>query len=230
MNQHPVPQNVSSYQFRLVGDMTLKQFGLLASGAVAGFIIYQLPILPLLKWPFIFISAFGGFALAFLPIEDRPLDRWLFAFLKSAYSHTQFFWHKSPVLPDYLKPTPPHPPAPADTEPQKDTAQLQTYLQTLAPQEAPTDLDRQELSLLEKIHQLFQTINPVSVSSHLLLEPDVTPKLPPIRVRKLTGLNPPLHGEIRVTSTPPQPRPKADQPLAETELTVLESILANIDR
>ena len=91
MNQHPVPQNVSSYQFRLVGDMTLKQFGLLAGGVVAGFIIYQLPIHGLIKWPFIFISVLFGFALAFIPIEDRPLDRWLAAFLTSIYSPTWFF-------------------------------------------------------------------------------------------------------------------------------------------
>src|SRR3989344_1791622 len=105
MQQHPVPQNVTSYQFRLVGDMTLKQFGLLASGVVVGFIIYQLPVHPLLKWPFILVSAFSGFALAFLPIEDRPLERWLAAFLKSAYSPTKFYWAKTPQLPEYLQPT-----------------------------------------------------------------------------------------------------------------------------
>ncbi|KKR52786.1 MAG: hypothetical protein UT88_C0021G0001, partial [Candidatus Woesebacteria bacterium GW2011_GWD2_40_19] len=38
MEQHPIPQNISSYQFRLVGDMTLKQFFQLAGGFLVGLI------------------------------------------------------------------------------------------------------------------------------------------------------------------------------------------------
>ncbi|TSC84204.1 MAG: Uncharacterized protein G01um101416_1120 [Microgenomates group bacterium Gr01-1014_16] len=44
MDQHPVPQNISSYEFRLVGDMTLKQFLQLAGGAGAGLLIFRLPL------------------------------------------------------------------------------------------------------------------------------------------------------------------------------------------
>ena len=36
METHPVPQNISSYEFRLVGDMTLKQFLYLAGGILLG--------------------------------------------------------------------------------------------------------------------------------------------------------------------------------------------------
>jgi len=34
MEQHPIPQQISSYQFKLVGDMTLAQFGKAAGGIV----------------------------------------------------------------------------------------------------------------------------------------------------------------------------------------------------
>ena len=39
---HPIPQQISSYQFRLVGDMTLKQFFQLARGGldVASFLFH----------------------------------------------------------------------------------------------------------------------------------------------------------------------------------------------
>ena len=38
MEQHPIPQQISSYQFKLVGDMALAQFGKTAGG-VAGLLI-----------------------------------------------------------------------------------------------------------------------------------------------------------------------------------------------
>lgn len=202
MNQHPVPQNVSSYQFRLVGDMTLKQFGLLASGAIVGFIIYQLPIHPLLRWPLIFISAFSGFALAFIPIEDRPLDRWLAAFLHGIYSPTWYFWKKNPLIPAYFLFRPaPLPPSPPETI--KDLAQLQSFLTTL-PNSAPiAAIDTHESTFLDKISQLFSTIHPPSLSitplTDILPPP---PKLPPVRVREL-GLRQPARGEIRIVNSSP---------------------------
>src|SRR4030042_1225030 len=73
MEQHPIPQNISSYQFRLVGDMTLKQFFQLAGGIVVGLIFYSSPLLPIIKWPFTIGSALLGVLLAFVPLEERPL-------------------------------------------------------------------------------------------------------------------------------------------------------------
>ena len=80
MEQHPIPQQISSYQFRLVGDMTLKQFFQLAGGFLVALIFYSIPLIGIVKWPFVIISALLGAALAFLPLEERPLERWIFAF------------------------------------------------------------------------------------------------------------------------------------------------------
>ncbi len=92
MEQHPVPQNISSYQFHLVGDMTLKQFLELATGVVIGVIIYATSLPGLIKWPLILFSAASGAALAFVPFEERPLERWIIAFFRSVYSPTLFHW------------------------------------------------------------------------------------------------------------------------------------------
>ncbi len=92
--QHPVPQNISSYQFHLVGDMTLKQFLELAAGVVVGIIFYATGLPSLIKWPLIFLSAGFGAALAFIPFEERPLEQWIFAFFRSIYSPTLFHWEK----------------------------------------------------------------------------------------------------------------------------------------
>ncbi len=103
MEQHPIPQNISSYQFRLVGDMTLKQFFQLAGGLLIAFIFYSSPLLSIIKWPFAILSAVLGVALAFLPLEERPLERWIFAFFKAIYTPTMFFWQKGGALPKFFQ-------------------------------------------------------------------------------------------------------------------------------
>lgn len=100
--QHPVPQNISSYQFRLVGDMTLKQFLELAGGAVVSLLFYASPLPAILKWPAVVFSALLGAAMAFLPIQDRPLEQWLLAFIRAVYAPTQFKWEKRKTKPQFF--------------------------------------------------------------------------------------------------------------------------------
>ena len=96
MQPHPIPQNVTSFQFHLIGDMTLKQFVYLAIGSVIAYILFVFlsPIYPFVAWPLIVISSGFGFALAFLPINSRPLDSWIGAFFKAIYSPTKRVWRK----------------------------------------------------------------------------------------------------------------------------------------
>jgi hypothetical protein len=100
--QHPIPQQISAFQFRLVGDMTLKQFVQLAGGAIVALLFYASGLPPIVKWPLIFFSFGAGAALAFLPLEDRPLGKWVVSFFKSIYSPTVFKWQKAAVEPNYF--------------------------------------------------------------------------------------------------------------------------------
>lgn len=97
MEPHPIPQNVTTFQFHLIGDMTLKQFLYLAAGSVISYVllIFLAPHYPLAAWPLAIISALLGVAFAFLPISSRPLDSWLGAFLKAIYSPTKRVWKKN---------------------------------------------------------------------------------------------------------------------------------------
>lgn len=92
--EHPVPQNVTSFEFHLVGDMTIRQFLYLASGLGLAYLVFVilLPPVPLLALPLMGILALLGISLAFLPILDRPLDYWILAFFKAIYSPTQAYW------------------------------------------------------------------------------------------------------------------------------------------
>ncbi len=102
MKQHPVPQNIASYQFRLVGEMTLKQFLELAVGLIIAYFCFHLQIPYLIKWPIIVLAALAGFAFAFMPIQDRPLDQWITNFIKSIYAPTRYLWRKNNQPPAYL--------------------------------------------------------------------------------------------------------------------------------
>jgi len=89
--EHPVPQNVTSFQFHLVGDMTLKQFGYLASGLTLAYLafLFLFPVNYILTMVIIILTAGAGAAYAFIPILDRPLDHWTKAFFKAVYSPTR---------------------------------------------------------------------------------------------------------------------------------------------
>lgn len=88
---HPVPQNISSFEFHLVGDMTLKQFTYLAMGLAAAYLIFIFfnKSYPYVAWPLIVISALLGVSYAFLPVAERPLDHWTAAFFKAIFKPTQ---------------------------------------------------------------------------------------------------------------------------------------------
>ncbi len=92
MEQHPIPQNISSYEFRLVGDMTLKQFLQLAGGLFVGYVIYRLPLPTVIRYPLVFTAVVVGITLAFVPINGRPFARYIWAFLMAIYSPTEFIW------------------------------------------------------------------------------------------------------------------------------------------
>ncbi len=103
MKQHPVPQQISSYQFRLVGDMTLKQFFQLAGGFLVALAIYSTNIYGFIKWPLMFFVVLIGIAFAFLPFKERPLSAWIVSFFKAIYSPTEFAWKRYETLPQYFQ-------------------------------------------------------------------------------------------------------------------------------
>ncbi|KKU11849.1 MAG: hypothetical protein UX17_C0066G0004 [Parcubacteria group bacterium GW2011_GWC2_45_7] len=95
MIEHPIPQNVTSYQFHLIGDMTLKQFLELVAGVAAGWLIWSLNLPAILRWPLVIMAVILGFGLAFMPLEDRPLDQWFIAFFRAIYQPTILVWKKA---------------------------------------------------------------------------------------------------------------------------------------
>lgn len=155
MEQHPVPQHIASYEFRLVGDMTLKQFGMLAGCCFLALLFYASHLPAFFKWPLVLFFILLGIGMAFFPIGERPLNQWLVAFFKATYSPTLYIWKKQPpkleILTTQSKPITKINPA---STPPPDEKQLTEYLQSL-PEDKST-LDKNEELLLEKVDHLFQ--------------------------------------------------------------------------
>lgn len=183
MEPHPIPQNVTSFQFHLVGDMTLKQFIYLAVGSGIAYLLFVFlaPRYPLMAWPIIILSASLGVAFAFLPISSRPLDYWLGAFLKAIYSPTKRVWGKNgktfkedPLfnsrLVMYLSGLQPQQPQPPVSLHAPITAPVSTSISSPVPAEKlPTqeelaktvDLARQAQNLQLKIIQTERTLSQI---------------------------------------------------------------------
>ncbi len=94
MEQHPIPQDVTGFQFRLIGDMTIKQFAYVAAGVILAYLCFNLPLSPLIKIPLALLIGGFGAALAFVPIEGRPLDVMVTHFVKALFTPTQYTYQK----------------------------------------------------------------------------------------------------------------------------------------
>ncbi len=94
MDNHPIPQDVTGFQFKLIGNMTVKQFAYLATGITLAGITYKLPIYFLIRFPLCAIFALVGTGLAYFPISGRPMDVMIGNYIKALFRPTQFVYEK----------------------------------------------------------------------------------------------------------------------------------------
>lgn len=94
MENHPIPQDITGFQFKLIGNMTIKQFAYLASGVIVGWILASIPITPFIKVPIALLFVLFGASLAFIPMAGRPMDVMIINFGKSFFAPTQFIYIK----------------------------------------------------------------------------------------------------------------------------------------
>ncbi|MEK7551533.1 MAG: PrgI family protein [Patescibacteria group bacterium] len=94
MENHPIPQDITGFQFKLIGDMTVKQFAYIAVGVLIGWLFYITPLSDLIKIPLAVSFIAFGVALAFVPVQGRPLDTMIANFFKAVFSPTQYIYQK----------------------------------------------------------------------------------------------------------------------------------------
>lgn len=104
MQQHPVPQNITGFEFKLIGSLTLRQFGYVGGAGLLSFILYSAHL------PFLVVLLIAGpidllaLALAFFPYNDMPFERYVVAFIKTIYSPNVLVWHREAKTLGFLEP------------------------------------------------------------------------------------------------------------------------------
>ncbi len=98
MDNHPIPQDVTGFQFKLIGSMTIKQFAYVAAACILAVIAWYLPFkMPWLlfdRFGFVPIAIIGGVIVAFVPIDGRPIDVMFMNFVHAIFEPNQFVYHK----------------------------------------------------------------------------------------------------------------------------------------
>ncbi len=226
MEQHPIPQNISSYEFRLVGDMTLKQFLQLAGGLFVGYVFYRLPLPTIIRYPLVFTAVVTGITLAFVPINGRPFARYIWAFLMAIYSPTEFIWRPTTAntqasiatpIPD-TTPVPPEPtPAAQPDHPVVDSAPtiqaipIESY-SVSAPTQTSTSVFSSESAPTEP--EPIQT-------------PDSTPMPPPSPQSTTDESQTIFSAPAKIETVSPQPLPEPEIGLSEPLPTMVPITTGN---
>ena len=153
MEQHPVPQHIASFEFKLFGNLTVRQFVTLAIPMSIAAIFFFSNLNPLIRLPLaLFFGGLGVFA-ALVPIGGRPFDKWIVAFIKAILSPTQRIWIKEEKIPEFLSVV--TSPSYQETEPEAITVQsrerLISYLRSL-PKNVETPLDVKEQTSIQRLN------------------------------------------------------------------------------
>jgi hypothetical protein len=193
MKQHPIPQDITGYRFHLIGAMTLKQFAELAAGGIIAFIVYKSNLIGVVKWPMFVFVIILAIMIAFVPIEERPLDFWIITYLKNLWKPTKFFWKKTPKIPDFFnyKPgqnqnldiTPEVNYSPAKKE------RIQEYLQSIP--NTDEELDEWDISYNQRVNNLVANFEQVKVKAeNVSVQRKAKTNKPQLktRIRKLKSL------------------------------------------
>jgi hypothetical protein len=197
--QHPIPQQVLGVEFKIVGDLTLKQFGYLGAFGVLAYAAYAAPLPGILSVA-LALALFGlGVALALVPIQEQPLDQWIVNLFRAIYAPTRWVWRKTAEPPEFL--TAPVPklaePTKEKVSPEEAQRRLREYLATLKEEEEIEPVDLAEKQRLEAINLEMQT----TIA-------EIAPPTPPSPVK------PPVPTPIQSKIEEKLPREKAKLPPA----------------
>ena len=212
MQQHPVPQNVTQYQFRLVGDMTLKQFLELLGGLAVAYLFFSSNLIFIIKYPLAALSLLGGAALAFFPIEDRPLDQWVINFIKSIYSPTRYIWKKSNKVPNIFT-FEAHPIE--EVQVSTKTVKAPSISSITSPKAiSVTDEERQRINVLDAMLAKNAPTTPTPIPTQIVVDK------PTVKPRKLKPFSEVKSHTIFESAARPTPTPQVQKiSLSDNDLT-----------
>ncbi len=185
MREHPLPQDITNYQFHIVGNMTIKQFAEIGFGCFIGFLIYTTNLIDLIKWPLIGLSVALGAGAAFVPFEERPLDHWIITFFRVIYNPTKFYWKRMPKIPDAFKYTPTKKVV-VEEELDLSPARRQKIKEFMHSIQRPDKLDQYEAYEQQRISSIMGTFDTIKIKATSIdIEENFAKPSLKVRVREL---------------------------------------------
>lgn len=221
MENHPIPQDVTGFKFRLIGSVTVKQFlYILAAGALCG-VFFIMPIAFLIKWPAILLIAGIGAALAFLPIEGRPMDVMLVNFLKALPAENRYLFHKKgaeALLHDYFQPQTVKKIEPVTQISLKDSRR-ELLLSQLVRKNVSYKADSQEREKMQNISGMFESSDTPITGMTNLEAPQQEVAIPAPSPAPVNADSEPQQSQTEVPQESPEPqiKPVAAVPLPSPE-------------
>lgn len=153
MEQHPVPQHIASFEFKLFGNLTARQFITLIFPLSIATLVYFSALPLLIRLPLTLTIGILGAFIALVPVGGRSFDKWILAFIKAVSSPTQRIWVKEKQIPQFLSivTTPPQKEMKIPQEiTEKGRERMMAYLRSL-PKENVTPLDIKEQLALDRL-------------------------------------------------------------------------------
>jgi len=223
IEQHPLPQDVTGYRFRLIGDMTLKQFLYLGVAVLLTLLFHQIPLPFFFRYPLEIVILLLGIGLAFVPVEGRPLDKWLIAFIKSIYSPTQYVWQKQPVsTTSPTKTTHPQKTRPTKKPKAKQEKTTHQSLSSIKPTSSPSSPPSPKIKR-ESIKPQPKPTPPPPQSS-----PTPVPPTPP-KKQPISSVTPPTPTKEKTSSTSQSPTTQLPIPFTPTTPNTLVGLTLTPD-
>lgn len=238
MENHPIPQDVTGFKFKLIGSVTVKQFLYILAGGILAGVCLILPTSMLIRVPLAIFFGGIGTAMAFIPIEGRPMDVMIKNFLKALPSENQYIFKKTgaqALIAEFFSPPPvvkTNIVVPETKNEEKDSKRALLYSTLkLSSSYRP---DEKEQAVLSNINSYFnETLHPATppIQQNVDILPQEIVKPPLIPQPKETLIARPSPAPQAVEAAP-APLPKAVEPVkipvVETKPSVLPNVSQNV--
>lgn len=158
MENHPIPQDVTGFKFRLIGSMTVKQFLYVLCGGALALISFILPISFYIRLPLTILFGSLGAALAFVPIEGRPMDIMVINFLKALPAENLYVYRKKgaeAMIASYFTPPQIVKAVVEETEAEKEQKRKRALLKKELKLTKRYKPDTDEVAMLSNINKYF---------------------------------------------------------------------------
>ncbi len=167
MEEHAVPQNITTFEFKLFGPFTIRQFIYVAIGGIIGAVFYFSPLPKTFSYIVGGLFVLTGIAFAAIPLQGRPLDKWIVAFFRSITRPTQRIWIKDNHIPyfleaNFLKSAPAQQVSSTVTPARISRSELQTLLARQSHSSIVNPFDQRESQFLAQIASLESTVKATS--------------------------------------------------------------------